>query len=40
MTTRAVFAVIASFVSPGEAEKLKVQLPEALSSFWPAGEMV
>jgi len=38
--TRAVFGVVASFVSPGEAVKLKAQLPEGLRTLWPVGEMV
>jgi uncharacterized protein (DUF2267 family) len=38
--TRAVFGVLASFVSPGEAIKLKAQLSEGLRALWPAGEMV
>ena len=38
--TRASFVVIASFVSAGEAAKLKAQLPAALTPLWPAGEIV
>lgn len=38
--TRAVFTVIASFVSAGEAAKVKQQLPPALRSLWPTGDMV
>ncbi len=38
--TRTVFGVLASFVSPGEAEKVKRQLPPPLRKLWPAGEMV
>lgn len=37
--TRAVFAVIASLVSPGEAAKVKQQLPAALRGLWPAGDI-
>lgn len=40
MTARAVFSTIASFVSPGEAAKIKAQLPIALRGLWPSGEMV
>jgi uncharacterized protein (DUF2267 family) len=38
--TRAVFSIIASFVSSGEAAKIKAQLPGALRELWPDGEIV
>ena len=35
MTSEAVFAAASEFITPGEAEKVRAQLPEAIRDLWP-----
>jgi uncharacterized protein (DUF2267 family) len=35
MTSEAVFAAASQFISPGEAEKVRAQLPEEIRDLWP-----